>query len=182
MSVHLVGGDNGYMRYQLPAGLSCRHCVVQWYWATANSCAPRGLLDYMRRHNAPFGTTCPGDSGTSGTFRDDMVECGGSLVPEEFWSCADVGILAGHSQPSGAQPVAASDSPRPDEPQRPAISTAPPSQESQCVNENEECDMTSRCCGCDMVCARRNDHSKMTCASLKSLYEDSARCHRSSGQ
>lgn len=92
VGVHIVGGPSGTMRYKLPNGVSCKHCVVQWYWATANSCAPRGLLDYMRRKNNPFGTTCESDGGGRGTYRNGMATCGGDKVPEEFWSCADVQI------------------------------------------------------------------------------------------
>lgn len=89
---HIVGGPSGTMRYKLPAGVRCKHCVVQWYWATANSCAPRGLLEYMKRNNNPFGTSCISDGGGRGTYRRGMAECGGNRVPEEFWSCADVQI------------------------------------------------------------------------------------------
>lgn len=92
VGVHLVGGPSGTMRYALPKDVQCDHCVVQWYWATANSCAPRGLLKYMARHNNPFGTTCESDGGGRGTYRAGMAECGGEAVPEEFWSCADVQI------------------------------------------------------------------------------------------
>lgn len=94
VGVHIVGGESGTMRYQLPPGFSCKHCVVQWYWATANSCAPRGFLNYMNTFNNPFGTTCPSDGGGAGAHRDGMTECGGGSVPEEFWSCADVQITA----------------------------------------------------------------------------------------
>lgn len=94
VGVHLVGGPSGTMRYALPEKVTCSHCVLQWYWATANSCAPRGLLDYMERLGNPFGTTCESDGGGRGTFRDGMTECGGDMVPEEFWSCADVQITA----------------------------------------------------------------------------------------
>lgn len=90
--VHMVGGSSGTMRYKLPAGLSCKHCVLQWYWATANSCAPTGFLDYFDRYNKPFGTTCPSDGGGIGAFRAGMAECGNDSIPEEFWSCADVQI------------------------------------------------------------------------------------------
>lgn len=92
VGIHIVGGSSGTMRYKLPDGVNCEHCVVQWYWATANACAPRGFLDYMIRKNKPFGTTCPSDGGGSGAFREGMTECGGDSLPEEFWSCADVKI------------------------------------------------------------------------------------------
>lgn len=92
VGVHIVGGDKGTMRYKLPDNVECKHCVVQWYWATANSCAPRGFLDYFEAHNEPFGNTCDSDGGGRGAYRPGMAECGGDLIPEEFWSCADVQI------------------------------------------------------------------------------------------
>eukprot|EP00177_Eucheuma_denticulatum_P002069 GFKZ01003703.1.p2 GENE.GFKZ01003703.1~~GFKZ01003703.1.p2 ORF type:complete len:424 (-),score=45.39 GFKZ01003703.1:277-1548(-) len=92
VGVHIVGGESGTMRYQLPRGFRCKWCVVQWYWATANSCAPRGFLNYFERFNQPFGTTCPSDGGGFGAHRPGMASCGGDKVPEEFWSCADVQI------------------------------------------------------------------------------------------
>lgn len=98
VGVHLVGGSSGTMRYQLPGGMTCKHCVLQWYWATANSCAPKGFLKYFEKYNNPFGTTCPGDGGAVGGYRAGMDECGGRSVPEEFWSCADVQITKdGHT-------------------------------------------------------------------------------------
>ncbi|CAN8069375.1 unnamed protein product [Agarophyton chilense] len=111
VGVHIVGGESGTMRYQLPAELECKHCVVQWYWATANSCAPRGFKDYFVNYNFPFGTTCDSDGGARGTYSETMQECGGSAVPEEFWSCADVQVTADGSDagavpaPTAPQPV-----------------------------------------------------------------------------
>lgn len=92
VGVHIVGGSKGTMRYKLPDGVECKHCVIQWYWATANSCAPRGFLDYFEAFNEPFGNTCESDGGGQGAYRPGMAECGGDLAPEEFWSCADVQI------------------------------------------------------------------------------------------
>lgn len=102
------------MRYQLPKGVSCKHCVIQWYWATANSCAPRGLLKYMARKRNPFGTTCESDGGGRGTYRPGMTQCGGQHTPEEFWSCADVQIT---KNGRSAGPVKAVGSPMDDKKQ-----------------------------------------------------------------
>lgn len=92
VGVHIVGGTSGTMRYKLPEGVECNHCVIEWYWATANSCAPRGFKEYIKGFNFPFGKTCDSDGGGRGTYRDNMSKCGGKTVPEEFWSCADVQI------------------------------------------------------------------------------------------
>ncbi|KAI0565198.1 Cellulose/chitin-binding protein [Gracilaria domingensis] len=114
VGVHIVGGDSGTMRYQLPADMECKHCIVQWYWATANTCAPRGFKEYFVNYNFPFGTICDSDGGASGTYRADMVDCGGTAsttIPEEFWSCADVQIGADGSDagsvpaPTASEPV-----------------------------------------------------------------------------
>ncbi|PXF43961.1 hypothetical protein BWQ96_06271 [Gracilariopsis chorda] len=111
VGVHIVGGDSGTMRYQLPDGFSCKHCVIQWYWATANSCAPRGFKDYFVNYNFPFGTTCDSDGGGRGTYRADMSECGGDSLPEEFWSCADVQITPDGASAGAVQALA---NPQPD--------------------------------------------------------------------
>lgn len=87
-----LGGTSGTMRYKLPALLRCKHCVLQWYWVTANACAPADFLGYFKTHRNPFGTRCAGDGGAIGGHRDGMMLCGGQTVPEEFWSCADVQI------------------------------------------------------------------------------------------
>lgn len=93
VGVHVVGGSNGYMKYQLP-DIECKHCVVQWYWATANSCAPGDFLGYFERYNNPFGETCASDGGGGGAHKDEMEPCGGESFPEEFWTCSDVQISA----------------------------------------------------------------------------------------
>ncbi len=49
--VDLYGGRK--MLYKLPKDLQCKHCVVQWYWATANACDPPGLQDYFTSNRAP---------------------------------------------------------------------------------------------------------------------------------
>lgn len=117
VGVHLVGGPSGTMRYRLPDNVSCKHCVLQWYWATANSCAPRGFLDYMHRYNNPFGTSCPSDGGGMGGFREGMAECGNDSVPEEFWSCADVQVSADGKSVGAVQNVGGGtgQSPNPDD-------------------------------------------------------------------
>lgn len=100
--LQFVGGKSGKMRYKLPNGVACTHCVIQWYWATSNSCAPRGLLNFMQRKNNPFGATCESDGGGFGTYRRGMAQCGSdNQIPEEFWSCSDVQITS-DGRPSGA--------------------------------------------------------------------------------
>lgn len=109
VGVHIVGGSAGTMRYQLPKGVTCNHCVVQWYWATANSCAPRGFLDFFEAFNEPFGNTCESDGGGRGAYRPGMSECGGDSAPEEFWSCADVQITPNGSAAGPVEAVGVPD-------------------------------------------------------------------------
>ncbi|KAI0565070.1 Cellulose/chitin-binding protein [Gracilaria domingensis] len=162
VGVHLVGGD-GTMLYKLPDGVSCVHCVLQWYWATGNSCAPRGFLDYFERYDNPFGTTCDSDGGGTGAHRKGMGSCGGQVVPEEFWSCADVSITgsgkrkpprAGNSKPFTAEaeaiqkpkdiPAFSTKKPKPVEPQ--SGTTRKPASQSMKSNrpQKEDVSMTPK--------------------------------------
>lgn len=89
---HYVGGAEGTMRYKLPDGVTCKHCVIQWYWVTAHSCNPPGMKSYYRRYNMPFGTTCNVASNRPGGISPTKDNCRGDRIPEEFWSCSDVQI------------------------------------------------------------------------------------------
>eukprot|EP00171_Calliarthron_tuberculosum_P008284 IDg8284t1 len=89
---HFMGGE--YMRYQLPAGFKSDHAVLQWYWATANSCNPPGFKEYFERFPMPGWGQCPGDGGALGGRNPSIEPCGGKAFPEEFWMCADVQVTA----------------------------------------------------------------------------------------
>eukprot|EP00039_Didymoeca_costata_P032197 m.37038 g.37038 ORF g.37038 m.37038 type:complete len:975 (+) comp9235_c0_seq1:305-3229(+) len=74
------------MKYKLPENMTCSHCVLQWWWVSANSCNPPGYRDYS------FPSTI--DECTSiSWWQPNMANCGGSW-PEEFWNCADIKILS----------------------------------------------------------------------------------------
>lgn len=100
--VHFLGGGKGTkgvatMRYKLPEGVTCKHCVLQWYWVTAHTCNPHGFVDYFERNGNPFGTTCRTSSsvtsGARGGYSKTLGDCyGRHRTPEEFWSCTDVQI------------------------------------------------------------------------------------------
>lgn len=65
----------------LPAGVTCKRCVLRWWWVTANSCTPPGLP-------AKF------------VVSKGMSTCGkGGSNPEEFWNCADIGIVGANETP-----------------------------------------------------------------------------------
>ena len=95
VSKHIVGGDSGTMRYKLPDNVECKHCVLQWYWDTANSCTPRGFLEYFEAFNNPFGTECDGHGGAKGGYWAGMAACEGMSISGEFWTCSDVQMTKG---------------------------------------------------------------------------------------
>jgi len=43
----------GKILYSLPKGLNCKHCVLQWYWVTGNSCNPPGLVKFFMSPKRP---------------------------------------------------------------------------------------------------------------------------------
>jgi hypothetical protein len=91
-----LGGPSGAMRYRIPNDFNCgSNCVLQSYWATANTCAPAGHNDYFRQQyntgklNSWKG--CPGDGETLGGYSENHETCGApGTFPEEFWQCADI--------------------------------------------------------------------------------------------
>lgn len=87
---HFMGGV--HMQYKLPSGFRCKHCVIQWYWATANSCNPPGFKEYFDKFPMESWGKCPGDGGAFGARNPGLSQCGGTTFPEEFWSCADVRV------------------------------------------------------------------------------------------
>ena len=61
------------VKYQLPKGLKCKHCVLQWHWETGNSC-------------------CPGN--TQKKYCEQGVsKCFQYTVPEEWYNCSDIRIV-----------------------------------------------------------------------------------------
>lgn len=82
---HMYGGNDGTMRYKLPNGVTCEHCVVQWQWWSANACNAPGVVEYFAKFN-PF--KCPGGVRVHNAL---MRPCD---VPEEFAACADVKVSA----------------------------------------------------------------------------------------
>lgn len=89
---HFMGGK--FMRYKLPDGFKSDHAVLQWYWATANSCNPPGFKEYFEKYPMPGWGKCPGDGGAFGGRNPVLSKCGGSNFPEEFWMCADVSVAS----------------------------------------------------------------------------------------
>lgn len=91
---YVFGGPNGIMRYKLPDGVMCKHCVVQWYWATGNSCSPLGMLPFLQAMRPEMEALCSALGGEDVAMNPSAGECVNGKIPEEFWSCADIQISA----------------------------------------------------------------------------------------
>jgi len=107
---NVKGGNKGSMKYKIPEDVQCKHCVVQWYWVTANSCNPKGMKEYFSA-KSPFGNSCGGDGGSVGGINPSMVECGGAKFAEEFWGCADVSVGSGAALDKSLPPDSQNDDP-----------------------------------------------------------------------
>lgn len=83
---------HGKIKYQLPQGLTCDHCVLQWYWVAANDCNPPGVVDFFKSDRAPNWGDCPGQGEAKGGWRRWETMCGGEKMPEEYYQCADIRI------------------------------------------------------------------------------------------
>lgn len=84
------GGTELYkMRYQIPVGLQCNHCTLQWYWSTANSCLYDA--DY---HEYALQLQ---DGGWTAQWFSPLASTCGPAYGEEFWNCADISVGSGGS-------------------------------------------------------------------------------------
>lgn len=87
-------GRNGNMRYRLPSGFSCEHCVLHWSYTTGNRCNAPGAVDYFEGPNRPRAWgNCRGQSAAVGGFSRDLQTCGGRQFAEDYFNCADVRII-----------------------------------------------------------------------------------------
>lgn len=85
------GTDEETMKYKLPHGLTCEHCVLQWFWTSANICNPDGVTQYFTSGDRPKSWgDCPGQGGAKGGWSRNQ-QCG-VVFPEEYLMCADVKI------------------------------------------------------------------------------------------
>jgi hypothetical protein len=74
-------------KFKLPEGVTCDHCVLQWWWLTANSCVPPGYRDF------DFPKAHQGD-GKTDFYIPTQEDCVGTTAGEEFWNCADIAITS----------------------------------------------------------------------------------------
>lgn len=79
--------------YKLPEDLVCSHCVIQWFWSTANVCNPPGVIDYFDGPDAPNWGICKGQGAAVGGVARLQRNCSKDRFPEEYLQCADVQIV-----------------------------------------------------------------------------------------
>jgi len=139
-----TGSFNGVgyqMRYRIPADLSCTHCTLQWYWATANSCFYDGDYFTYFQHIEDLGWSSNlwAPHAVSSWANCGNQCCRAGTFAEEFWGCADVAVVAGGpTPPPTPQPPtsapAATTQPEPEpeaEPATPAPATPAPTAEPE---------------------------------------------------
>lgn len=96
-NIERFGGLEGTIQYLLPKDLYCEHCVLQWYWTTANTCNPPGVEEYFTDNfTKPEWGNCRGQNGAKGGYTRIVKPCGTSTrrqhYPEQYLQCADVRI------------------------------------------------------------------------------------------
>lgn len=129
------GGSENTILYNLPKTTYCKHCVLQWYWATANVCNPPGVEEYFTgadREVKPDWKKCKGQNGALGGFTKNVKNCGNSTrvqhYPEQFLQCADIAIEKqpdSDGPPSPSPMVTKGPSPFPEKTKDPSPSPLP---------------------------------------------------------
>ena len=76
-------GYKATMKYTLPPGVVCDHCVLQWWYYTGNSCIYDGYHEFEGMKSP---CTTPWYNSRLGNCKDP------GTYPEEFWNCADIRI------------------------------------------------------------------------------------------
>ncbi|CAN8065887.1 unnamed protein product, partial [Agarophyton chilense] len=105
-------GRSDHMVWSLPSHLYCAHCVLHWYWVSANTCNPPGVKEYYDGPDAPRNWgSCRGQGGAVGGVARNQMACGGTVFPEEYYQCADIridmadGARSAPSPPSKSTPT-----------------------------------------------------------------------------
>lgn len=93
-----------FVRYRwsvrLPADLECEHCVVQFFWVTANSCNPAGLAEYFESSATQSWIASKFGGEASAWWKPLLASCPTDVVDprtnnngaEKFWNCADIEV------------------------------------------------------------------------------------------
>lgn len=87
-------GRRRTMLYTIPDDMTCKHCVLNWYYSTANYCNPPGVVSYFEGDHGPKNWgKCKGQAGAIGGYTTKTKPCG-ERFPEEYYQCADVRVVA----------------------------------------------------------------------------------------
>lgn len=114
------------IKYQLPKGFHCKHCVVQFYWTSANGCNPPGVWDYFTGPRGPKWGNCKGQGEAVGGYRRWPALCDGDRFAEEYYQCGDITIKpAQNSSPAKINPPPVNNPPPAPRPNPPAKSPTP---------------------------------------------------------
>lgn len=97
----MILGRRNTMRFRLPKNFTCKHCVLHFYYASADRCNPPGVLDYFHGPDRPkrWGT-CTGGGGAIGGFSVNGPCTSKGKFSEEYYNCADIEI-----RPPGGWPA-----------------------------------------------------------------------------
>lgn len=93
-----LGGRRGGLRFRLPPSMTCEHCVLQAYYVGFQNC----LTDEGAKTYAYPATW---KSWPGGCVNTEEAICDGGVLPEEFWGCSDVKIVAANSTEALTQPI-----------------------------------------------------------------------------
>lgn len=143
------------MKYLIPENLECEHCVLQWWWVTANSCSGPGYDDVNFPNTY---ANCNGDGGAKGWLPREKSNCyeyGG--YPEEFWNCADIKIEKNDG--STKSPTKPTKTPTIAPTKTDDISTNNPTPLVECkemLDTSEDCSESPLCCGGGRKCYKKN--------------------------
>lgn len=92
--------------YSLPSGFHCVHCVLHWFWTSANTCNPPGVVAYFDGPDRPLNWgNCRSQGGGWGGFTRMQKSCDHVRFPEEYVNCADIQILSPHGKHPTPSPI-----------------------------------------------------------------------------
>lgn len=82
-----------HLKFKLPFDFTCEHCVMHWHWTGADRCSPVGVVDYFQSPNGPMGwDSCQFLGKISTGYSLENPDCNGTMIPEEYSTCADISI------------------------------------------------------------------------------------------
>lgn len=89
-----IYGLKGEIRYKLPKGFTCEHCVFHFFWTSGNNCKPVGTREYFLSKRGPKNWVhCLKKNGAPKSYTENRKPCFGKTFPEEYYQCADIRIV-----------------------------------------------------------------------------------------